>query len=224
MNHQQVENHLSDLNLDMKKLDYQERIRFVFDWFGGDDILISTSLGSTSAILLHLISQVAPSHPIYMVDTGYLFDETLKYRDLMQKKLGVNIRCMHPSINKHLFTNEGKSWDFNSDLCCFANKIEPMNRLKKGKKLWISGVLAFQNSNRKNMRVFEKSGVLYKFHPIIDMKKEEVSLYHELFDLPINPLYYQGYGSIGCTHCTSKGEGREGRWLNSNKTECGLHL
>ena len=39
----------------------------------------------------------------------------------------------------------------------------------------------------------------------------------------MNPLHAQGYSSIGCTYCTKPGAGREGRWANLEKTECGLH-
>ena len=43
-------------------------------------------------------------------------------------------------------------------------------------------------------------------------------------NLPIHPLKPLGYESIGCKHCTLKGKKRKGRWAQTVKTECGLHL
>lgn len=215
---------LYELNAEFEPLTFQERITLLFERFDPEDILITTSLGSTSSILLHLLSKAAPQHPVHLINTGYLFEETLSHRRKIEQKLGVNIVDVHPSSNKHAFTQDNTSWNRNSDLCCFVNKVEPMGRLKKGKKIWISGLLRFQNENRSNLQIFHDTGNIIKFHPIIDMKQEDVGLYHQVFDLPVNALFYQGYGSIGCHHCTAKGEGREGRWLNEQKTECGLHL
>ena len=215
---------LRSLNSAFEPLTFQERMTLLFEKFDPEDILITTSLGSTSSILLHLLSKVASEHPVYLINTGYLFEETLTHRRIIEQKLGINIENVKPADNKHVFTLENHSWSRNNDLCCFVNKVEPMSRLKKGKKIWISGLLRFQNENRRHLNIFHDAGNIIKFHPIIDMKQEDVGLYHQVFDLPVNSLFYQGYGSIGCHHCTAKGEGREGRWLNEQKTECGLHL
>jgi len=217
-------NELNKLNATYEPLTFQDRVEQLFKDFKPEEILITTSLGSTSSILLHLLSKVAPDHPIYLINTGYLFDETLRHKEHVAKKLNINIVDVHPSENKHQFTQENVTWEFNSDLCCFVNKIDPMNKLKEGKKIWISGLLRFQNENRRHLQIFHQHRDIVKFHPIIDMKQEDVGLYHQVFDLPVNSLFYQGYGSIGCYHCTARGEGREGRWLNTNKNECGLHL
>ncbi len=215
---------LTTLNKEFESLTFQERMNLLFEKFDPEEILVTTSLGSTSSILLHLLSKSFPQLPVYLINTGYLFEETLQHRRTIEEKLGINIVDVQPLPNKHAFTYENASYSRNNDLCCFVNKVEPMNRLKQGKKIWISGLLRFQNENRRNMKFFHQSDDIIKFHPIIDMKQEDVGLYHQVFDLPVNSLFYQGYGSIGCHHCTAKGEGREGRWLNERKTECGLHL
>ncbi len=215
---------LEKLNAKYESLTFQDRLAQLFVDFDPEDILVTTSLGSTSSILLHLLSKVAPEHPIYLIDTGYLFEETRRHKETIRQKLGINIVDVHPAGNKHQFTAENATWAHNTDLCCFVNKIDPMNKLKAGKKIWISGLLRFQNENRRHLGIFHPHRDIVKFHPIIDMKQEDVGLYHQVFDLPVNSLFYQGYGSIGCYHCTAKGEGREGRWLNTNKNECGLHL
>lgn len=224
MNDDSKEIDLKFLNNSFGPLTFQERMNKLFDTFQPEEILVTTSLGSTSSVLLHLLSKAYPDLPVYLINTGYLFSETLQHRRTIEQQLGIQIVDVQPQSNKHAFTAENTSWTRNSDLCCFVNKVEPMNRLKKGKQIWISGLLRFQNENRRHLNIFQQTGDIIKFHPIIDMKQEDVGLYHQVFDLPVNSLFYQGYGSIGCHHCTAKGEGREGRWLNEQKTECGLHL
>ena len=207
----------------MSPLSGIERVERVFSEFDHDRILVTSSFGATSAILLHMVSKVAPDHPVYFVDTGYLFEETLRYKEQMADQLGLNVIDASSPVNHHAFTRQNQSWKYNSDLCCFINKVSPTEKLQEGKDVWLSGLMKYQNANREKLRIFEPRKDLLKFHPIIDMTSEEVETYATIYELPFNPLIYQGYGSIGCTHCTAKGEGREGRWLNSAKTECGLH-
>ena len=87
----------------------------------------------------------------------------------------------------------------------------------------MSGVMKHQTAFRSDLKVFEMQGDLLKFHPNVDVTEEEFDAYLTIYDLPRHPLESQGFGSIGCTHCTVKGEGREGRWKGQDKTECGLH-
>ncbi|MEP1033280.1 phosphoadenylyl-sulfate reductase [Ekhidna sp.] len=215
---------LIQLNESYKSLSPLDRMGLLFQDFESDRILVTSSFGTTSAIILHMISKVAPEQPVHLVNTGFLFEETLQYKNEIEKRLGLNIIEVGASENKHRFTRENQTWKYQNDLCCFINKVDPTNQLKKGKDVWISGLLRFQNENRQHLRIFEPRNELLKFHPIIDMTPEEVSLYTTIYELPQNKLYYQGFGSVGCTHCTEKGDQREGRWLNNKKTECGLHL
>lgn len=136
----------------------------------------------------------------------------------------LNLTEVLPEVWKNEFTQKDKTWTKDQDLCCSINKVEPMDKLKEGKKIWISGLLSYQNKHRKSLDIFEEKGGLIKFYPIIDVTKEELLSYYEKNKLPKHPLESQGYSSIGCAQCTVKGEGREGRWSNSSKSECGLHL
>lgn len=215
---------LTSLNERYQPMSQLERMKQLFDDFDPERILVTSSFGTTSSIILHMISKVAPSHPVYLIDTGYLFDETLQYKQEIKRQLGLNIIEVKAATNKQRFTLDNQTWKYQNDLCCFINKVDPTNKLKKGKDIWVSGLLRFQNENRRHLRIFEPRNELLKFHPIIDMTASEVSLYSTIYELPQNKLYYQGYGSVGCTHCTEKGDQREGRWLNKQKVECGLHL
>ena len=214
---------LDQLNDEYESYSGLDRLEKIFSEFDPERILVTSSFGATSAILLHMVSKVAPGHPIYFVNTGYLFEETLAYKEAMTEQLDLNVIDVGATENHHAFTKNNESWKYNSDLCCFINKVNPTDQLREGKDIWLSGLMRFQNENRKTLRIFEPRDDLLKFHPIVDMTSEDVQTYTTIYELPFNPLIYQGYGSLGCTHCTAKGEGREGRWLNNAKTECGLH-
>jgi phosphoadenosine phosphosulfate reductase len=91
-------------------------------------------------------------------------------------------------------------------------------------QVWVSGLMHTQNEHRKGLRLFEEKNGILKFYPILDIAPEERDMYILKHDLHFHPLVLEGYGSIGCTHCTVKGTGREGRWFGLAKTECGLHI
>jgi phosphoadenosine phosphosulfate reductase len=211
-------------NKQFASLSPQERLKALFEEIAEEDVLVTSSFGSTSAILLHMLSKVKPGFSVYFVDTGYHFKETLAYRRLLTEQLGLTLIDAQAEERKHRFTKENETWRLNQDLCCFINKVSPVEELKSRHRIWISGLLRFQNANRQKMELFEQRQGIIKFHPVIDMSPEEVALYRQLYELPEHPLLKQGYDSIGCSHCTVKGTGRDGRWADSAKTECGLHL
>ena len=215
---------LEFFNNHYKPLTPKERLQELYKHYPDDKILFTSSFGTTSVILLHMISQVRPEQKIYFIDTGYHFDETIAYRNQLKDRLGLNVVDLKAAPNRHKFTAQNYTYLQNQNLCCFINKVDPVERVKKGYHIWISGLLRFQNSNREKLQLFEETKDIVKFHPLLDMTQEETALYIQLYDLPINDLVNQGYDSVGCTHCTSKGNGRTGRWINNSKTECGLHV
>lgn len=201
-----------------------DRLKALFDQVDERDVLITSSFGSTSAILLHMLSKVKPGFPVYFVNTGYHFKETLTYRNRLAEEFNLNVLEAKATERKHNFTKENETWRYNQDLCCYINKVDPVDELKSRYKIWVSGLLRFQNANREKMQLFEAKKDIIKFHPIIDMTAREVALYRQIYDLPDHSLVEQGYDSIGCRHCTIKGTGRSGRWMDTGKTECGLHV
>ncbi|MCK5679129.1 MAG: phosphoadenylyl-sulfate reductase, partial [Flavobacteriaceae bacterium] len=113
------------------------------------------------------------------------------------------------------------------DRCCYINKTQPMEPILAGHDIWINGIRADQNSNRKNMNV-EQDGAFNckRFHPILDWNNKMIYNYIKEHHLPKHPLDEKGYLSIGCEPCTRKFDitnERSGRWFGLNKTECGLH-
>lgn len=214
---------VKDLNESYQPLSFQERLERLFTEFPRKKILVTSSFGTTSMVLLHLLSKVKPGHPVHFIDTSYHFPETIEYRDLLVNELGLRVVEVKAEPKKNKFTRENQTWRFNQDLCCFINKVEPLDKIKGKYQVWVSGLMGFQNIHRKNLNLFENKDGLLKFHPLIDMTREDLNLYRQLFELPTHSLIHRGYNSVGCTHCTKKGSDREGRWFEIDKSECGLH-
>ena len=213
---------LQELNQRYEQMSVEDRITNVYRDF--DKILFTSSFGTSAAILLHLISKLKPEQKVHFIDTTYHFAETMAYRDQLTELLKLNLENVLPADWKNAFTREDQTWTKDPDLCCSINQVEPLDSLKPNYEVWMSGLMRFQNTERKSRKIFEKKGNLLKFHPIIDLSEEEQKAYFENNNLPKHPLEKAGYHSIGCTQCTFKGKGRSGRWGNSAKTECGLHL
>lgn len=216
---------LDSLNEEYHKLRPEERLEVLFRKLGNQRILFTSSFGTTAVVLLHMLSRVKPDAAVYFLDTGYHFKETLAYKEEISRLLNLQIIDVQAEARKHRFTQENDTWRHNTDLCCYINKVRPVEELQQNCDVWVSGILRFQNANRVNMRIWERkqNQELLKFHPLIDMTPDEVMLYMQVWDLPTHPLVGEGYESIGCHHCTAKGSGRSGRWQGSAKTECGLH-
>lgn len=200
-----------------------KRLELFYKEHSPEEVFVTSSFGTSSAILLHHLSQVAPGQPIHFIDTGYLFPETLSYRQQLVDLLGLQVVEVQPDEAGHRYTLENRLWDTEPDVCCGINKTMPVEDVREDYKIWMAGLMAFQNPYRKNLQVFEDKGSMRRFYPILDISAEEVATYFERNKLPRHPLEGKGYGSVGCIQCSAKGQGRSGRWFGKFKTECGLH-
>lgn len=195
-----------------------------------DRVVVSSSFQSQSVALLHLVSQVCPHMPVAFVDTGYHFPETLVYRDQLGKLFGLNIITVRAEAEKRMdFDAEGNPlYLTNPDLCCALHKIAPMAKALEGRDAWISGIRRDQTSTRRTAQPIEQQADgLYKVNPLVNWSSRDLWTYTNRHDLPMHPLFSQGYLSIGCAPCTRAvqvGEDeRSGRWAGKQKVECGLH-
>ncbi|HKK45504.1 MAG TPA: phosphoadenylyl-sulfate reductase [Balneolaceae bacterium] len=197
------------------------RVAQVFNSF--KDVLVTSSFGTTSAVLLHIVSRIRPECPIYFIDTGYHFEGTLTYKNRLTRLLDLNVVDLKSDYNQHAMTAKEELWNQNPDKCCQINKVEPLQEVKSRYKVWMSGLIGFQNRHRSSLEIVDDKNELIKFHPLIDWNGSLVEEYIEGHGLPQHPLKKKGYHSVGCTHCTEPGSGRSGRWKDQTKTECGLH-
>ena len=213
---------LSAINKSLSAALIDARLAYVLNKFK-EKALVTTSFGTTSALLLHFLSRVKPGFPVHFIDTGYLFPETLAYKDELVRMLDLNVITIKPDEKLHQRSLDTKMWRHNPDLCCAYNKVAPLDSIKAEYEVWISGLIGYQNSFRTGLDILQKRKDIYRFYPLKDWTEEQVEDYFDYFDLPQHPLERLGYSSIGCSHCTKQGAKREGRWNGSGKTECGLH-
>lgn len=212
------------LNARYAPLSVEERVKQLYVDFPAEKVMLTSSFAATSAFLLHVFSQLAPQQKVHFIDTGYHFPQTLAYKNQLIRLFKLDVVDVKPEDWKHEFTLKDQTWKTDPDFCCSINKVEPLYEVKKGFDVWISGLMRWQTEHRSTLSVFEERNGILKFYPLIDISKEERDLYIKEHDLPFHPLVAQGYSSIGCAQCTSPGQDRSGRWNNSPKTECGLHL
>jgi len=193
--------------------------------------LFSTSSFQThSVVLLHILSQTDRSIPIYFINTGYHFPETVAYRDRIVDLLGLNLKDIYSDVPRNMQKDAAGRLFFASDpdFCCHLNKVQPLDNLLPKYDVWINGVRADQSAVRKAMKVEQpaKYGVV-RFHPMLDWNSRTIETYLKEHKLPRHPLESQGYLSIGCEPCTRKFDPnmseRESRWFGLNKTECGIN-
>ena len=215
---------IETLNKKYRPLSIENRVLELYNDFDMDQVMLTSSFAATSALLLKLFSDYKKEQPVHFIDTGYHFKETLIYKEYLSQLYDLNVKSVTAEDWKHEFTQKDKTWSKDPDLCCSINKVEPLAELKKNHTVWVSGLMNWQSDHRSTLDIFEERSGILKFYPLLDVTREERDGFIHEHHLPFHPLISKGYYSIGCSHCTSPGKGREGRWNNNPKTECGLHL
>ena len=217
--------------LQLEGLGALERVRWSVERFG-DRLVMSTSFGIQSAVMLDLATRVWGEIPVIFVDTGYLFAETYQYAEELRERLNLNLKVVTP-----LWTAarqeavHGRRWEqgvegleaYNRD-----NKVEPMNRALKelGAEAWLSGLRRDQSRSRQDLRVIQQQKRTFKVHPILDWTEKDIYTYMRERDLPFHPLWEAGYVSVGDWHSTAPltgGMSAEETRFGGLKRECGLH-
>jgi phosphoadenosine phosphosulfate reductase len=196
---------------------------------GRDRLALVSSFGTESAALLKVMADVDPAIPVVFLDTGWLFEETLAYRDTLIATLGLrDVRSIKPLEETLSRQDPGRElWFSDPDACCRIRKVEPLARALKPFSGWINGRKRFQGGTRADIPVVEQDGVRLKFNPFANVSREEIEAIYALAKLPAHPLVASGYLSVGCMPCSSRTapdeDARAGRWRGRAKTECGIH-
>jgi phosphoadenosine phosphosulfate reductase len=184
---------------------------------------LSLTASMTDAVLIDLAVSVEPSIEVVFIDTGYHFPETLETVEAVRRRYGLNLRMM--TVPPH----DEELWKVDPENCCSAIKVGQLDRALQGKDAWMSGLRRDESPTRAAAPIVARDlRGLVKINPIAAWTEADVAGYIKDHDVPVNPLVDQGYRSIGCWPCTKPtGEGehaRAGRWVGSDKLECGLHL
>jgi phosphoadenosine phosphosulfate reductase len=204
----------------LKQLEYfQNEGKFMF---------VSSSFQTYSIVLLHIISRFDPFLPVYFINTGYHFPETIVHKNKVASLLGLQVFDLVPVVSKHLQRDEQGNllFTFDPDYCCYLNKIQPMEVLLEEFDVWINGVRGEQSKAREKLSVLDyTNSKAIRYHPLLDWSNADMDGYIRKHKLPSHPLEKKGYKSIGCEPCTRPADydSREGRWYGLRKKECGLN-
>jgi phosphoadenosine phosphosulfate reductase len=194
----------------------------------GAGLMMSTSFQKGGMVLLHMARELMPDLPVYFLDTGFHFQETLDFAETIKRDWGINLILKRGKLFGEEFkARHGNLYESNPNLCCHLNKVEPQNEILAEYQGWITAIRRDQASTRAQSEVLEVlEGPKLKVQPLAFWTREEVSSYLKEHQVPVHPLYSQGYSSIGCGPCTQPSSDpnneRAGRW-GGKKVECGLH-
>jgi len=190
---------------------------------------VVSAFGIESAVLLKLVADVDRTTPVIFLDTGWLFKETLAYRDALSSRLGLtDVRAFTPSANQLAKQDPKRDlWLADPDACCHVRKVVPLADALRPFDAWLNGRKRYQGAERSRLPVVECDGRRLKFNPLAHVSREEVERMFDAANLPRHPLQAAGFSSVGCVPCTSRTlaneDPRAGRWRGRGKTECGIH-
>jgi phosphoadenosine phosphosulfate reductase len=190
------------------------------------EVALACSFQKEESVLLDMLLEHDPKARVFALDTHVLFPETYGVWREIERRYGIRIEVFEgPSLGRQAATHGDRLWESNPDLCCSIRKIGPLGTALSGLDGWITGVRRDQSASRADTPKlgWDDRHELWKASPLADWTNDDVWAYIRERELPVNPLHERGYASIGCTHCTAPGTGREGRWAGTGKTECGLH-
>ena len=196
---------------------------------GRDKLALVSSFGTESAALLKVMADVDPAIPVIFLDTGWLFEETLAYRDTLIIALGLkDVRSIQPAEEALKRDDPDRElWFSDPDACCRIRKVEPLARALGPFDAWINGRKRFQGGLRADIPTVEDDGARLKFNPFANVTPQEIAAIYASAKLSPHPLAASGFLSVGCMPCTSRAasdeDARAGRWRGRGKTECGIH-
>ena len=181
-------------------------------------IQVACSFQKEASVVLDLVLPLVPRARVFTLDTGALFEETHDTWRRFEEHFGIEIESARGEWVPGL-------WETDPDRCCTMRKVVPLREMLAGADAWVSGVRREQAPTRAEVPEvgWDAKHGLWKANPLAGWSEAAVWAHIIERDLPYHPLHDQGYASIGCTHCTAPGDGRDGRWAGLAKTECGLH-
>lgn len=225
---------LAAINQDWGDAEASRLVHWGYDTFG-DGLVLSTSFGIQSAVMLHLVTQVVPDIPVIWVDTGYLPGETYRFAEQLSSRLRLNLKVYQSPLSPaRMEALHGRLWE-QHDLQALnrydqIRKVEPMQRAlhELGATAWLTGLRADQTDHRKSLDRIGLQGGRYKLMPILKWTAKDVYTYLVAHDLPYHPLFDKGYVTVGDWHSSrpitaADSDERDTRFKGL-KQECGLHL
>jgi phosphoadenosine phosphosulfate reductase len=206
------------LPADLEALSAQDVLRFCVETFPGR-VALACSFQKEETVLLDMLFALEPKARVFAIDTHYLFPETYELWREVERRYDTKVEVFEGAAV------EDKLWETKPDLYLAIAKVEPLNRALLDLDCWITGVRRDQSDTRATAEKigWDEAHELWKANPLADWSDDDCWRTIKEKHLPYNELHDKGYASIGDTHSTVPGAGREGRWAGTPRTECGLH-
>ncbi len=228
-----TDEYLAELARDSEQLESatpQEILRWAIDRYA-PRFTMATAFGPEGMTLIHMLAEIAPETPIFNLDTGYQFAETLELREEVKRRYGIEVEYKLPdqTVAEYEAANGGPVYKTDPNRCCFDRKLKVLHQAAKGYHAWASAIRRDQSDDRARAPIvgWDRKFQLVKVSPLANWTKKDVWNLINKENIPYNPLHDRGYPSVGCQPCTRSilaGEDeRAGRWSGFQKTECGLH-
>jgi phosphoadenosine phosphosulfate reductase len=228
-----TESFLAELASESEKLESaspQQILRYAVDRFA-PRFTMATAFGPEGMTLIHLLAEIAPETPIFNLDTGYQFAETLQLREQVKQRYGIDVELKQPetTVEQYEAMHGGPVYKTDPNRCCFDRKLRVLHKAARGMYAWASAIRRDQSDDRQRAAIlgWDHKFQLVKISPLANWTKKEVWKLISDQSIPYNPLHDKGYPSVGCWPCTRAvqlGEDeRAGRWSGFAKKECGLH-
>ena len=226
---------LKSLNEQLPREPTQAILRWAWERFGAR-AAIGTSFQGAGLVMLHLAKMHRLPFPVFTLDTGLLFPETIELKMRLEAFLGITIERLEPDLTvaEQADVHGPELWRRQPDLCCTVRKVLPLRDKLADLDCWITGLRREQSDTRASAGVVEvyvfdevSGQEIVKLNPMAKWTRDAVWDYLREHQVPYNPLHDRGFRSIGCWPCTRQtGAGddeRAGRWTGFNKVECGIH-
>ena len=203
---------------DVEAMSAEEILGLLLERFPGR-VALACSFQKEETVLLDMLFELEPKARVFAIDTNYLFPETHELWRDVERRYDTKIEAFAGA------PVEDGLWETNPDLYLAVAKLEPLNRALLDLDAWITGIRRDQSPTRADAPKlgWDEQHELWKANPLADWSDDDCWAYIRERGLPYNKLHDQGYESIGDTHSTLPGKGREGRWAGTERTECGIH-
>ena len=210
-----LEEELAELSRSFEGAPASKVVRWAVERFSPRLSLLASM---TDAVLIDLAAKVDPSIEVVFIDTGHHFPETLETVEVVRRRYRLNLRIVTAGSEPAPLV----------DGCCSAAKVLQLDRALVGRDAWLSGLRRAEAVTRAEAPIvgLDRRG-LVKVNPLATWTDDDVAGYIADHDVPVNPLVFKGYPSVGCQPCTFPVEAgadpRSGRWAGTDRTECGIH-
>lgn len=196
-------------------------------------VTLACSFGGPSGmVLLDIALRLEAKLPVFCLDTQLLFPETYALIERVQQHYGIGVTLVKPArtVAEQAEDHGPELWARNPDRCCNLRKVEPLRGYLRDYDAWLTGIRRDQTTARARLArvIWDEAMQIVKVAPLVSWSDDDVWAYLEEYEVPVNTLHFEGYPSIGCTHCTrpvaQHEHARAGRWAGFDKTECGIHV